>query len=65
MAGNDPHTLEIEITPEGKIVSIVKGVAGPNCSKLTAWLDELGEVEVDRHTPDFYKSANQNLNVKR
>jgi len=55
------HTLEITSTPEGKIISKVKGVSGPSCSALTKWLDELGEVMIDKHTADWFKSADQRL----
>lgn len=53
---NNPnaHTIEIEITPEGQIKSTVKGVSGPDCGRLTKWLEELGSVTKDEHTLDFY-----------
>jgi len=50
-----PHTLIIEIDPDGKLSGTVQGVAGPACTSLSAWLDELGQVTEDRHTPDYHK----------
>ena len=52
---NQPHVIEVEILPDGSIKGEVKGVTGPSCTKLSAWLDEIGKVTVDRHTPDFAK----------
>jgi hypothetical protein len=57
------HEIVIDITPEGKVVGEVKGVAGKSCQPLSKWLDELGEVKVDRHTPDVYKSDGQGVKV--
>ncbi len=56
---NKPHVIEITITPEGKIIGEVKGVAGPACAPLSQWLDELGQVLDDRPTPDYRKPDQQ------
>ena len=53
--------IEIEITKEGKIKAIVKGVEGPACSNISAFLDQLGKVEVDNPTDDYYKDAQQKI----
>jgi hypothetical protein len=58
---NQPHTIEVEIQPDGSIKGEVKGVTGPSCSSLSAWLDELGNVEVDLHTADYRKPGKQVL----
>jgi hypothetical protein len=39
---NTPHTIQIEITPEGKVKATVEGIAGPQCGPLSAFLDALG-----------------------
>jgi hypothetical protein len=52
---NTPHEIIVEIGPDGKLTSTVKGVTGKSCTNLTAWLDQLGKVEVDKHTDDYYK----------
>ena len=59
------HTIEIIIDDTGKIESTVKGVAGPECGKLSAWLDKLGDVEVDEKTKDYYQQAKQTVRVGR
>jgi hypothetical protein len=62
---NTPHSLEITIDADGKLTCEVKGVKGKECTNITAWLDELGEVTEDRHTQDYFKSPDQRLNVHR
>jgi hypothetical protein len=60
---NTPHSIEIVIDENGQIKSEVKGVAGADCSKLSKWLDDLGAVTEDRHSPDYYKTAKQTVKV--
>jgi hypothetical protein len=52
---NQPHVIDIQILPDGQIIGEVKGVAGPDCTLLSSWLAEIGEVTVDKHTADFNK----------
>ena len=60
-----PHTIEVTIMPDGKVKGEVKGVKGVECGPLSKWLDELGKVEVDKHSPDWYKQSDQNLTNRR
>jgi len=60
-----PHVIEIKITPEGKVVGTVTGVAGAACAPLSAWLDELGEVESDSQTPDYRRQPSQTVQVRK
>ena len=60
---NTPHTIEIVIDRDGKLTSEVKDIAGADCTTLTKWLDELGEVEVDSKTPDYYKKPRQTVKI--
>jgi hypothetical protein len=55
------HTIIIEIAPDGKVTGEVKGVTGKQCGSLTKWLDEIGEVLEDKHTPDYFKDAKQTV----
>lgn len=59
------HTLTIEITPDGEIKSTVHGVAGPDCSKISEWIDSLGNVTKDEKTLDYSKPKDQDLKIIR
>jgi len=54
MAGTQ-HTIEIKIAPDGKIEGEVQGIFGPECEEISKWLDELGLVELDENTPEYYQ----------
>ena len=54
---NTPHTINIEITPNGEVKATVEGIIGPVCGPLSAFLDRLGEVVEDDPTPEFYMPA--------
>ena len=60
-----PHTIIITIDENGKLSGEVKGISGPHCGPLSAWLDELGEVIDDRQTPDYRKPAQQSVVIGR
>jgi len=60
MAG---HQIVIKINPDGSIAGEVKGAAGPKCTLLSKWLDELGKVTEDRKTSDFYKPDGQGVST--
>jgi hypothetical protein len=62
---NTPHTIEITITPDGKVHGEVAGVAGPSCASLSAWLDVLGAIEDDRQTPDYRRQPAQTVRLTR
>lgn len=50
------HTIEVEITVVNGLPVIkteTKGVFGPSCEELTAWLATLGEEIEHGRTPDF------------
>jgi len=60
---NKPHVIEIVIDELGKLTSEVMGIEGKECTDLTKWLDELGKVEVDKHTSDYYKKPKQTIKI--
>lgn len=55
------HSIKVVILENGDVQATVQGVDGPDCTKLSAWLDALGKVEVDLKTEDFNKK--QKLHV--
>jgi hypothetical protein len=61
--GRKPHIIEIVIAEDGTLTSEVIGIEGQECTNITKWLDELGEVEVDKHTSDFYKTPKQTVKI--
>ena len=62
---NQPHVIEIKITPEGKVVGQVRNVSGPACAPLSAWLDELGVVESDSQTQDYHRQSAQTVQIRK
>ena len=60
-----PHSLTIEISPDGEIKSTVHGIAGPDCSKISEWINDLGEVTRDEKTLDWSKGKDQDLKIIR
>lgn len=62
---NQPHSLTIEIAPNGEIKSTVHGVAGADCSKISEWIDSLGNVTRDEKTLDWNKLPDRHVNIIR
>ncbi len=50
-----PHTIEIEITPQGEVKATVQSVKGAACVDISKFLDELGDVVEDRATAEMYE----------
>lgn len=57
------HQIIIEIKSDGAVTGEVKGAAGPKCTQLSKWLDELGKVVEDRKSSDYYKSDGQGVTL--
>lgn len=49
-----PHTITLTFDEEGNVTAVVEGIAGPSCSEASAWLDELGDIEQDVATSDYF-----------
>ncbi len=50
-----PHTIKIEISPEGEVKATVQGVKGAACTDISKFLDELGNVIEDQATAEMYE----------
>ena len=49
------QTIDISIDREGKVTAHVQGVKGPSCDDVIKWLRELGQVESETRTPDYFQ----------
>lgn len=47
--------IEITIRPDGRVEYIIKGVKGAACQDISALLEQLGKVEHDERTGEFYE----------
>lgn len=61
--GSERQVINVEIDLKGKLSATVEGVAGPACADVSKFLDEMGVVEVDEPTPDFYQAASDNATL--
>jgi hypothetical protein len=57
----EPHQIILTIKTDGTMTSQVSGVSGPSCADLTKWVKQLGVVENEQNTPDYYKSDDQGV----
>jgi hypothetical protein len=47
--------IEITILPDGRIEYTIKGVKGTACESLSAVLEQLGKVEEEGRTGEYYE----------
>lgn len=47
--------IEIEILPDGHVEYTIKGVAGSNCENISLLLEQLGDVEHEERTGEYYE----------
>lgn len=57
----EPHQIILVIKPDGTMTSQVTGVSGPSCADLTKWIKQMGTVEDEKNTTDYYKSDQQGV----
>lgn len=46
--------IEIQILPDGRVEYLIKGVKGSACASISALLEQLGKVEHDERTGEYY-----------
>lgn len=47
--------IEIQINPDGTLEYTIKGVKGGACESISALLEQLGKVEQETHTGEYYE----------
>jgi hypothetical protein len=47
--------IEIAILPDGRIEYTIKGVKGSACESIGALLEQLGKVEYEQRTGEYYE----------
>jgi hypothetical protein len=51
--------IEISILPDGKVEYTIKGVKGSVCEDISALLEQLGKVEQEERTGEYYEDDNR------
>lgn len=51
--------IEIAILPDGRVEYTIKGVKGSACEEISALLEQLGQVEQDERTGEYYEDDNR------
>jgi hypothetical protein len=51
--------IEISILPDGKVEYTIKGVKGSACEDISALLEQLGKVEQEERTGEYYEDDNR------
>ncbi len=46
--------IEITIMPDGRIEYTIKGIKGRSCESISALLEQLGSVEQEERTDEYY-----------
>jgi len=55
---DQPRTIEILVSPEGKVKLTTHGFIGTSCRKATRFLKAaLGKVSSERKTPEYYETV--------
>lgn len=47
--------IEIAILPDGRVEYTIKGVKGSACETISALLEQLGKVQTQQHTGEYYE----------
>lgn len=47
--------IEIAVLPDGRVEYTIRGVKGSACESIAALLDQLGEVEREERTAEYYE----------
>ena len=47
--------IEIAVLPDGRVEYTIKGVKGAACESLSALLEQLGRIEREERTSEYYE----------
>jgi len=47
--------IEIAVMPDGRVEYTIKGVKGADCESLSALLEQLGRIEQQERTGEYYE----------
>lgn len=47
--------IEISVLPDGRVEYTIKGLKGSACESISTLLEQLGEVEEETHTGEYYE----------
>lgn len=47
--------IEITIRPDGRLEYTIKGVKGPACDTISALLEQLGKIQAESRTGEYYE----------
>lgn len=54
MDTSNRQEIEISILPDGRVEYTIKGVKGPACASISALLEQMGRVEHEERTAEYY-----------
>lgn len=56
--------IEITVHPDGRVEYLIKGVKGSACENISALLEQLGQIEQEERTAEYYeKDTDTNVHV--
>lgn len=56
--------IEITIRPDGRIEYTIKGVKGAACDTISALLEQLGKIQTESRTGEYYEQdADTHINL--
>ena len=58
------YSIEVTISPDGKLNAKVQGIHGEGCDGLLDVLDQIGVVEDEGHTDDWDKKQKRQQGIK-
>jgi hypothetical protein len=47
--------IEIAVLPDGRVEYTIKGIKGASCESLSALLEQLGRIEGEERTGEYYE----------